>query len=481
MFKRCRALLFPLTFLMMAPVAHAGVSPYLPLKLNATFELEVERLVSLTGYPALKKPYHIATMVQYLDQVKESHPQLHARINRYIKRYKKPHGITHLETELRVSSSTEKTLPNSRGRSTDSSYYAEFSGFWQPSKYFIANIGGGYDKNEKFLPFGNYLSFGVEEFQVDVGYREHWLSPLQDSSMLLSTQALPMLGVTFSNVTPLTDWDIMYELGFGELAEVDGIMFDGEATTGKPGFLTMHLSSKFTDWWTFSASRTMQFGGGGRGKVGLSDIWDAIIDPVNSDNCGGNTDLQDCNEELGNQQAALASRFDLSWQNNPYSIIVEIAGEDTNDYKAYKLGNKTYTLGLFLPYLSERESLNITAQYAEDRWYTHHLYNQGYSNEGHKMGHWWGDEKISDDTIGAKILGFKYTRDLDIGGRLSAEYNTIENVNSEDVSPNTYERGHYLQLDYHWQYSGQFLGLHLYAGKDVNGESFSSLAVSRQW
>ena len=46
----------------------AGVSPYLPLKLNPVFELEVERLVSLTGYPALKKPYHIATMVDYLDK-----------------------------------------------------------------------------------------------------------------------------------------------------------------------------------------------------------------------------------------------------------------------------------------------------------------------------------------------------------------------------------------------------------------------------
>ena len=459
----------------------AGVSPYLPLKLNPVFELEIERLVTISGYPALKKPYHIVTVVKYLDTIKNSHPQLHHRINRYIKRFKTSANVTHLKTELRLSSSAVKTLPNARGATTDNSYYAEFSAFWQPNTYVIANVSGGYGNKDDGLNFGNYLSIGSDYLQVDIGYREHWLSPLQDSSQIISTQAVPMLGVTLSNIKPITDFNIMYELGFGQLEKVDGIIFDGNTSTGRPGFLTMHASIQPTDWWTLSGNRTMQFSGGDRGKVNFSEVWQAIIDPVSSDNCGGQSDLVDCDKEFGNQQASIVSRFDLSWNNNPYSIIVEVAGEDTNDYSNYKLGNKAYSLGLFIPYISPTESLNITAQYIEDAWYTHHLYQKGYSNDGHKMGHWWGDEKRANDGIGAKVFSVTYTNDLTDVSHLSVKYRTVANEYSESTAPVNYERGHYLQIDYNWQYTKNFLGLHLYVGKDVNGESFSSLAFSKMW
>jgi hypothetical protein len=460
----------------------AGVSPYLPLKLNPVFELEVERLVTITGYPSLKKPYHIATIVSYLNKVKMSHPQLHGRIDRYIERYKAPYNITHLKAEIRLDGSTAKTLPNTRGRSSVNSYYTEFSAFWQPSEYVIANVAGGYSNKDYGFNFGNYISVGSDYLQVDIGYREHWLSPLQDSSQMISTQAVPMLGVTLSNIKPITDFNIMYELGFGELEEVDGIVFDGNTSTGKPGFVTMHASIQPTDWWTISGNRTMQFSGGDRGKVTLSEVWQAFIDPVSSDNCGGLSDLVDCNKEFGNQQASIANRFDLSWGDNPYSIILEVAGEDTNDYSNYKLGNKAYTLGLFIPYISPTESLSITAQLIEDAWYTHHLYRKGYSNDGHKMGHWWGDEKQATDNIGANVLSIAYTKDLSQTRHLSVKYHTIQNEYSEGRTANfSYERGHYVQVDYNWQYKTNFLGLHLYAGKDVNGESFSSVAFSKMW
>jgi len=461
-------------------VAHAAVSPYLPLQQNAAIELEIDRLVTITGYPVLKKPYHIASIVSYLEQVKDSHPALYNRIDRYIKRYKSNMAVTHFQSQLRLSSSTEKSLPNSRGISSESSYDVQASAFWQPSEYFIANVGGSYSDKESFIPFGSFLSFGGEYMQVDLGYREHWLSPLQDSAQLISTQAKPMLGVTLSNVTPITDWNIMYELSFGELDTVEGIVFGDTLSSGKPGFLTMHTSIQLTSWWTLSGSRTMMFSGGNRGKVSLSQIWQAMIDPISSDNCGGSSDLIDCDKEFGNQQAAIASRFDVSFGDNPLSILLEVAGEDTNDYKAYKLGNKAYSLGVFVPYLSPSESLSITAQYFEDAWYVHHLYRNGYSNDGHKMGHWWGDEKRADDGIGAKIVSVGYSKDFG-DSQLRLKYHTIENEYSESLALPEYQRGHYVNVDYQWIYSGQFLGLHLYAGKDVNGESFSTISISKQW
>jgi len=462
-------------------VAAGGASPYLPLKLNPVFELEVERLVSITGYPSLKKPYHISTIVSYMVQVKESHPQLHRRLDRYIDRFRTKAGLTHFKTELSVSNDTKKTLPNSRGRSTDNNVYNEFSAFWQMNKYVIANVAGGYGNKDYGFNFGNYLSIGGDYLQVDIGYREHWLSALQDRSMIISTQAMPMLGMTLSNIKPMTDFNIMYELGFGKLEKVDGIVFDGETSSGRPGFLTMHGSAQLTDWWTLSANRTLQFSGGDRGEVGMAEVWDAIIDPVSSDNCGGQSSLQDCNEEFGNQQAAIGNRFDLTWGETPYSIYLEAAGEDSANYHNYQLGNVAYTLGVFIPYLSSTESLNVTVQSIEDAWYVHHLYREGYSNEGHKMGHWWGDEKGAGDGIGAKIFSVAYTNDLTDTSHLSVKYHTINNEFSESTDEVNYERGHYVQVDYNWQYKTHFLGLHLYAGKDVNGESFSRLAFSRMW
>jgi len=466
---------------MMPSATNAAVSPYLPVKQNSAFELEVERLVTLTGYPVLKKPYHIASLMSYVDKVKSTHPALYQRINRYIERYKTTVGVTHFQSNVRLSNSNEKSLPNARGVTTESRFDLQATAFWQPNEYFIANVGGGYSAEEDFSPHGTFLSFGGSLMQVDIGYREHWLSPLQGSSQLVSTQAKPMLGVTLSNVEPLTDWNIMYELGFGQLDTTDGIVFDGATSTGKPGHLTMHLSAQLTDWWTVSGNRTMQFGGGDRGTLGLSDVWQAIIDPVSSDNCGGSSDLQDCSQEFGNQQASMVSRMDLAWGETPYSLIIEIAGEDTNDFKAYKLGNKAYTVSVFIPYLSRSESLNVTAQYIEDAWYSHHLYRQGYRNDGHVIGHWWGDEKRVNDGIGARVVSVAYTKDLANSAQLRLEYNTIKNEYSESLAIPNYQRGHYLKADYQWVYKGQFLGLHLYAGKDLNGESFNSISFSRQW
>lgn len=459
----------------------AAVSPYLPLKQNSAFELEVERLVTITGYPALKKPYHIASLVSYLDKVKHSHPKLYQRINRYIERYKTTAGVTHFQSQLRLSDSNEKTLHNTRGVTSNSAFDLQASAFWQPSEYFIANVSGGYSEDDGFTPHGSFLSFGGSLMQVDLGYREHWLSPLQGSSQLVSTHAKPMLGVTLSNVQPLSDWNIMYELAFGRLDTVDDIYFNDMPSTGKPGYLAMHASIQLTDWWTVSGSRTMQFGGGARGKVGLSEVWQAIIDPVSSDNCGSLSDLQDCQQEFGNQQAALASRMDLNVLDTPFSLLIEVAGEDTNDYKAYKLGNKAYSLGLFIPYLSPDESLGVTAQYIEDAWYSHHIYRQGLRNDGHVIGHWWGDEKRVNDGIGAKIISVDYSKEFEDNSQLRLEYHTIENTYSESTAVVNYKRGHYFKADYQWVYRGQFLGLHWYGGKDVNGESFNSISFSKQW
>jgi hypothetical protein len=278
-----------------------GPSPYLPLQVDPLIELELNRLATLARLPILTKPYHAATVNRYLEKITHSHPTLYKRISAYLKRYKKEAAFTHASVQLNYSDTKEILLPNQRGQMADANYQASFSGFWQANQYLIINGGGRYYEDGEYIKTNSFISFGFDTLQIDVGYREHWLSPFQEGAVLLSTQAKPPLSVTFSNPTLITDFNIKYEMSIGILDEHDEIKFDREepSVSGEPALLTMHFSAQPTDWWTIGFNRTLMFGGDE--KVTLGDIWNAIIDPVNSDNCGGQgTDLQDCSKEFGN-------------------------------------------------------------------------------------------------------------------------------------------------------------------------------------
>lgn len=454
-----------------------GVSPYLPLKLDNLIELEIERVVSISQMPALNKPYHIATVYHYLKKIEKSHPRLHNRVKNYIKRYKKQGGLTHRKVELSHSNDDNDQI-NNRGIAQDANLSSSFSGFYQLNEYIIANAGGALNKQSNFIPHQSYISVGYEYLQLDIGYREHWLSPLQESATIVSTNAEPALSVTISNVTPITDWKIKYELSVGRLEEMDGILFDGNKTKGRPGFLTMHASLQPFDWWTLGVNRSFVFGGGER-EVNLSTIWKAIIDPVSGDNCGGQSDLQDCNKESGNQVASITSKFDFSLGDNfPLSIYAELAGEDTNDYKKYLLGNKAFSLGLFLPYLTDGTSLYIEHTKFEDLWYVHHLYDEGYRNNLNVIGHWWGDRKAIKDGSTGNSSTLRFNWDINSNFHLQTKLRTAQIHSSINYQ---YQRTKELELHLKQVYKDGFINYAINVGKDVNGDSFYKLSLGYNW
>lgn len=466
-----------LCLLLFSIAAHAeGVSPYLPLKLDNLIELEIERLASITQMPNLTKPYPIVTVVKHLEKVKDSHPKLYQRLNNYIKRYRKQSNLTQFSLELGHSFSKNKTMPNSRGAELEDVGQISFASFHQFNKYFIANAGGSFHDSTKFVPHNSYLSLGTEYFQFDLGYREHWLSPAHESAQLLSTNAEPIASITLSNIKPISDFNIKYEVSFGLLEEMEGIHFDGKTSSGKPGLLTMHASIQPFNWWTLGANRTFMFGGGER-SISLGDIWDAFIDPVSSDNCGGESDLQDCNEEVGNQIASVTSKFDFSIGELPVSIFYEYAGEDAKDYKK-SLGNLGITYGLFFPYLSENISLYLEHSSFHDKWYVHHLYDEGYRNNHHVIGHWWGDNKLVQDAIGANVTTAKLNWDISQLNHIEFIARTVQNDPSPLVK---YKRSQELEINYKMAYDKGFIGLSINAGKDTFGDSFSRISVSYNW
>jgi len=456
-----------------------GVSPYLPLQVDPLIELELNRLASLAKLPVLTKPYHTATVNRYLEKIVDSHPTLYMRITTYLKRYKKKAAITHAVGQLNYANTENIALPNQRGQMANATYQASFNGFWQVNQYLIINGGGRYYEGGNYLKTNTFVSFGLDVLQVDIGYREHWLSPFQEAAVLLSTQAKPPLSVTISNPTLITDYNIKYEMSVSILDEHDGIQFDRDepAVSGKPALLTMHVSIQPFDWWTIGFNRTLMFGGDE--KVTLSDIWNAIIDPVNNDNCGGDgTDLQDCSEEFGNQQASITNKFDLNWFNMPVSFYYEYAGEDTDNYSNYRLGNIAHSFGLFLPYLNENVSLNMELTTFQSHWYTHHIYDEGYSNDGVKMGHWWGTRKDPKDNVGGEAGSIRLDWQNSTESQISFLYRTA-NFNKSSFA--NYKQSHELELKYTRVINSGFLGLKFYLGKNNYGDNFIQTSLSYYW
>lgn len=457
-----------------------GPSPYLPLQMEPLIELELQRLATVAKLPLLTKPYHAATVNRYLKTVVDSHPILYRRINNYLKRYKKTAALTHASVQLNYANQENIVLPNQRGQMADANYQASFSSFWQANQYVIINAGGIYYENGDYLRNNSFISLGVDVFQVDIGYREHWLSPFQESSVLLSTQAKPPLSVTISNPKLMTDFNIKYEMSIGLLDEQDDIKFDKDKppVSGEPALLTMHFSAQPFDWWTIGFNRTFVFAGG-EDSVSLGDIWNAIIDPVNSDNCGGEgTDLQDCSEEFGNQQASISNKFDLNWFDVPFSLYYEYAGEDTNNYSNYKLANLANSFGLFLPYLGDSLSLNMEFTTFQSAWYTHHIYGEGYSNDGVKMGHWWGSMKDPKDFVGGEAGSIRLDWQNSGDSQISFLYRT---ANFNQSSYADYQQSHELEMKYHKVIDSNFLTLKLYVGRSNLGDNFVQTGISYTW
>src|SRR5690606_3592172 len=117
-------------------------------------------------------------------------------------------------------------------------------------------------------------------------WRDHWLSPMSDSAMLLSTQSQTLPSVTLSNYTPLTRWNLRYQIFFAKLSESNEIRYEQGVTSGEPRLAGLHLSINPIPGWSLGVNRLMQYGGGERGQDSLGDLFDALFRPSVYDNTG---------------------------------------------------------------------------------------------------------------------------------------------------------------------------------------------------
>ncbi len=451
-----------------SPVFARGTSPYLPLNLDPEIERKIEQVLILADKPLLTRPIAAAAVLDALPRACAVDEVLCESVKRYLERYMHLAGVSHASVGGAAASGEDRAVPNRHGLGSGSEWDASARAYWQPFDHALLSLGGvAYDG--EVTPTGSLLSLGWSALQLDVGWRDHWLSPLTDSAMLWSTEAATMPSVTLSNYAPLTRLGIRYEVFAAQMSESDTIAHQGALTSGHPGIAGLHLSIEPARGWSLGVSRVLQFGGGAR-SASFGDVVKAFFNPSRFDNRGSESPLD---AQLGNQLASITSRFVFPGP-VPFAVYAEYAGEDTSHARNYLLGNSALSIGVDFPRLWKGFDFTYEASEWQNGWYVNSLYGDGLTNEERVIGHWGGDQRLFGDAVGAQTHMIRIGWSPPFGGVFDARYRTIAN---ESYSAVDYQRGHDFTLRYSRPWRELLVGAEVYAGRDVFGEDFSRVGA----
>ena len=461
----------------------SGVSPYLPLKQNPQLEQLVEKLL-VVGDNAhmMSKPYKTTEVLKVLKSIEHSYPSLYQKLFNELALYKQTDAMTYAKATIAYGNES-KSIPNQRGQSVDTYLKLEAGGFANFGNHFGVSVGGIINE-DNLLPTQSFVYFGNEYAQVDLGYRERWYSPFNDSAMILSTNAKTLPSIGISNVEPITDFDIRYDLFYMKMKTDPAINSGKELglkVKGKPHLAGVHLSFSPFDDLTLSANRLLQFGGGDR-SVGISDFAEAFFLPGNNDNVNGE-ELSEFgpNYEVGDQLASVSFDYKATWFELPFSFYGDVGFEDT-------LGgsrNNSYNFGLYLPYLSEEHSLRLENSRWQTEWYWAKLYSQGNTIDKQALGHWGGEQRYFQHYPSAEsqsvnwVWQYASTQNIDITfRRIETEMDSNNKIGAADRS---YSIGFELETRYTQQLQSGYWGVELYTGKTVFDDNFFRVAAFYGW
>lgn len=470
----CLLALIGVSGLMTTPIWARGVSPYLPLNLAPEIERQVERVLILADTPVVRRPIALAVVLDALPKACLKDRALCERVRRYLDGFTQTAAVTQLELGAAVrSGDSDSAVPNAHGLAVNDAWSLNAAAYYQPSDYLLANVGAvAYQGRAK--PTGSVLSVGVDIAQLDIGFRDHWFSPLVDSSMLISTEAPTMPSITLSNYKPIGPLGISYEVFLARMSKQEGIQYFGGTTTGNPRLAGLQTAIVPATGYVLAVNRVMQYGGGARNTSGLSDLRDALF--VNSNR----PDVAGQQLEFGNQVASISSSITFPGA-TPFAVRVEYAGEDNAYAGHYRLGETDLSLGIDFPKLWNNYDLTYEVSEWQNVWYTHHLYPDGLTNDGHAIGHWFGDERRFNDAIGGSSQMLRVGWHRDSGDYLRATYRTLSYDaawRGVGVVAAPYSTLNELGVDYYSAWRDRGVSAGLFVGRDVLGQKFARISGS---
>jgi hypothetical protein len=460
-----------------------GLSAYLPLNLEPEMERQVERVLILADEPILKRPFAVELVRAALPAACRKDPALCTRVRKILERYSGDHGITHASATGALHSGADVVLPNQHGLTSDSDWEVSAQGYVQPADYLLLS-GGVLAYSGRTEYTGSVLSIGFNWAQLDVGYRDHWLSPATDSSMLLSTESPTMPSVTLSNWEPFTRLGIQYEFILTRLSQTgsnsgdslpgNNILYDGVASRGNPRLLSMQLSIEPFPGWSLGVNRNLEYGGGS----GLPDSASFVVRDFFKPS--------GLSQTQGNQEASYVSRFIFPGK-TPFAVYFQYAGEDNSDGGSYLLGNAALTAGIDFPRLWKHFDATYEVSEWQNIWYVHNIFLDGMTNDGLVLGNWGADQRNFNDGVGARSQMLRVGWEPPFGGYLEARVRTLANEDyyggdtrqyvPGEPAPYPYTHFYDFSLSYSHPWNGLTVGAEADTGRDVYGGAFTRLSA----
>ena len=464
-----------------------GVTPYLPLNLDPEVERQVERVLILGDKPVLTRPIPAALVLEALPKACKADAVLCENVRKYLKQYMHGFDLEFASAEAAYPHGSNPVMPNQHGRSEQNHYQVAGAAYWQPSDFALLNVGGvAYEG--RVTPTGSVLSLGFDRAQLDVGWRDHWWSPMTDSSMLMSTEAPTMPSITLSNYEPLTRLGLHYEIFLARMSFSNKIELPvtGQLTAGHPKVGGLHIAFEPTPGWSISANRILIFGGGAAGGQSPGNILQAFFNPSKAQSSGFGTGTN----VVGKQEASVTSRFIFPGP-VPFAVYFEYAGNDTDAAKNYLFGKPDLSMGIHFPHVGPFD-VTVENSYWAPSWYVHSFsnvqtgYGDGITNDGDSFGHWFGDQRVFGDSIGGRSYMFRVGWEPSLGGLLELQLRALANDNYGAIAGDI-AAGFSLGVPYHHEYMGSLsysypwrdyvVGGEIDAGRDVFGHSYTRLAA----
>jgi hypothetical protein len=457
----------------------AGVSSYLPLNLEPEMERQIERVLILADEPILKRPFAVALVEDALPQACKIDKPLCTKVKRYLERYSRDYALTHASAAGAITHGADVIVPNEYGLPSRSDWDVSVQGYVQPSDYLLLN-GGAVSYEGHTDATGTMLSLGFNWAQLDVGYRPHWLSPLTDSSMLISTEAPTMPSVTLSNYEPLTRLGFQYEFFVEKMNQSGGdsvpgnnILYNDVGSRGTPRVAGAQFSFEPFPGWSVGVNRLLQYGGGSGLPESASFLLRDFFKPSG------------LSQTQGNQQASYISRFIFPGK-TPFAVYFQYAGEDNSDGGSYLLGNAALSAGIDFPRLWRHFDMTFEVSEWQNIWYIHNIFLSGTTVEGIVEGNWGAQERVFNDGVGARSGMLRLGWEPPFGGYLEGRVRTLVNQEYFGGSERTYYPDapvypyhHYYDftIRYSRPWQGVTVGGEAFAGRDFSGQTFSRLSA----
>ncbi|NRB37284.1 MAG: hypothetical protein HRU20_02315 [Pseudomonadales bacterium] len=423
----------------------------------------------------IKRPIPVKTLKLALEKAKNSEPSLVNDIKRYLQRFDKKVSFTHVSATLASHHGETQSLANAYGETSDSTYSAQLQGYYAISDSFLLNAGimtydSGSDHKQTFAE-GSFLSLGPDYLQLDIGFRPHWFGPLQDSNMLISSNASSAPSVTLSNVLPLGSLNMNYELFYAKMSHSDKILNQDRNGYGEgyPKLLGVHISFMPVDGFALGFNRLMQYGGGDNDES-LEGILKAFFNAKKNDNIGPS------GRDFGNQLSSITTSYTFPGT-FPVAVYMEYAGEDTSASSSLHLGNTSLMLGLHLPKLTSFIDASVEYAQWQNSWYVNSNYGDGLVQNGAIIGHWAASRIGKGIPASATSLKLIWLSDSQHEVQTYLRQMKNESFNAASNLHTAYE----LSLEYAYNLNQTRIGSQWTSGQDVNKQSYSRLTGFIRW